>query len=124
MKCQKSRSIILVLSLLGPVIAFSQSTYFQQGSKENILLERLEIKAQKDTVLNFSFIKPFNRKWWVNRLEAIKSDSIPVSLTPVDKYNIDRSLLNNLEWVTRDKETDAEQKGFVEHLLQNPCESY
>ena len=86
MKWQNIKSYILPVILLGPSLAFGQSTYFNQGTKENILLERLEIKAQKDTVLNFSFIKPFNRKWWVNRLELIKADSIPVSLTSIDKY--------------------------------------
>ena len=121
MKWQKTRSCILFILLLGPALAFSQSTYFQQGSKENILLERLEIKAQKDTVLNFSFIKPFNRKWWVNRLEAIKADSIPVSLTPIDKYNIDRSLLNNLEWVTRDKENMKSKKDLWNTFYKTPA---
>ncbi len=121
MKWQKTRSYIFLFFLLGPAIAFSQSVYFQQGSKENILLERLEIKAQKDTVLNFSFVKPFNRKWWVNRLEAIKADSIPVSLTPVDKYNIDRSLLNNLEWVTRDKETMMSKKDLWNTFYKTPA---
>jgi hypothetical protein len=112
---------MLILILAGPSFAFSQSVYFQQGSKENILLERLEIKAQKDTVLNFSFVKPFNRKWWVNRLEAIKADSMPVSLTPVDKYNIDRSLLNNLEWVTRDKETMKSKKDLWNTFYKTPA---
>ena len=121
MKRQKTRFLIAFIFLLGPALAFSQSTYFQQGSKENILLERLEIKAQKDTVLNFSFIKPFNRKWWVNRLEAIKSDSIPVSLTPIDKYNIDRSLLNNMEWVTRDKETMQSKKDLWNTFYKTPA---
>ena len=121
MKWQKTKSRIFLILLLGPALAFSQSTYFQQGSKENILLERLEIKAQKDTVLNFSFIKPFNRKWWVNRLEAIKADSIPVSLTPIDKYNIDRSLLNNMEWVTRDKENMKSKKNLWNTFYKTPA---
>ena len=121
MKWQKTKSCIFLILLLGPALAFCQSTYFQQGSKENILLERLEIKAQKDTVLNFSFIRPFNRKWWVNRLEAIKADSIAVSLTPVDKYNIDRSLLNNLEWVTRDKENMKSKKDLWNTFYKTPA---
>lgn len=107
--------------LYAPSVASAQSSYFQQGSKENILLERLEIKAQKDTVLNFSHIKPFNRKWWVNRLEAIKADSIPVSITPIDKYNIDRSLMNNLEWVTRGKEELQSKKSLWNTFFKTPA---
>jgi len=122
MKWQNIKSYILPVILLGPLLAFGQSTYFNQGTKENILLERLEIKAQTDTVLNFSFIKPFNRKWWVNRLELIKADSIPVSLTPIDKYNIDRSLLNNLEWVTQDKEEFKSKKSLWNTFYKTPAD--
>ena len=100
---------------------FSQSNYIPQGSKEYILLDRLEIKAQKDTVLNFSNIKPFNRKWWVNRLEAIRADSIPVDLTSIDKYNIDRALLNNLEWVTTDKSEFKSKKSLWNTFYKTPA---
>jgi hypothetical protein len=100
---------------------FSQSNYIPQGSKEYILLDRLEIKAQKDTVLNFSNIKPFNRKWWVNRLEAIRADSIPVNLTSIDKYNIDRALLNNLEWVTTDKSAFQSKKSLWNTFYKTPA---
>jgi hypothetical protein len=100
---------------------FSQSNYIPQGSKEYILLDRLEIKAQKDTVLNFSHIKPFNRKWWVNRLEAIRADSIPVNLTSIDKYNIDRALLNNLEWVTTDKSEFKSKKSLWNTFYKTPA---
>ncbi|HSF44704.1 MAG TPA: hypothetical protein VLA58_01795 [Chitinophagaceae bacterium] len=100
---------------------FSQSNYIPQGSKEYILLDRLEIKAQKDTVLNFSHIKPFNRKWWVNRLEAIRADSIPVELTSIDKYNIDRALLNNLEWVTTDKSEFKSKKSLWNTFYKTPA---
>jgi hypothetical protein len=100
---------------------FSQSNYIPQGSKEYILLDRLEIKAQKDTVLNFSHIKPFNRKWWVNRLEAIRADSIPVNLTSIDRYNIDRALLNNLEWVTTDKSEFKSKKNLWNTFYKTPA---
>lgn len=99
----------------------AQSNYIPQGSKEYILLDRLEIKAQKDTVLNFSHIKPFNRKWWVNRLEAIRADSIPVSLTSIDQYNIQRALLNNLEWVTTDKAEFQSKKSLWNTFFKTPA---
>jgi hypothetical protein len=55
--------------IIVPFLLKAQSTFIQQGSKEYILLERLEIKMQRDSMLNFSFLKPFNRKWWVEGLE-------------------------------------------------------
>ncbi|HYM92863.1 MAG TPA: hypothetical protein VET23_01900, partial [Chitinophagaceae bacterium] len=52
-----------LIFLFFPFLANSQSTFLSPGDKANILLERLEIKAQKDSILNFSKIKPFNRKY-------------------------------------------------------------
>jgi hypothetical protein len=112
---------VLLLLQITTKSLFSQSNYIPQGSKEYILLDRLEIKAQKDTVLNFSNIKPFNRKWWVNRLEAIRADSIPVNLTSIDKYNIDRALLNNLEWVTTDKSEFKSKKNLWNTFYKTPA---
>jgi hypothetical protein len=112
------------LRLLFFVVPFSvngQSTYFQQGSKENILLERLEIKAQKDTVLNFSFIKPFNRKWWIKAIERLEEDAEPLKLSKVDKYNIQRSKLNNLEWVSGDKSAFASKKSLWNTFYKTPA---
>jgi hypothetical protein len=121
MKFHFQGSLTILLLLSTPVLLQAQSTYFQQGSKENILLERLEIKAQKDTVLNFSFIKPYNRRWWVNRLEAIQKDSIPVDLTPIDAYNLKRSLMNNLEWVRGDKTQLQSKKTLWNTFFKTPA---
>jgi hypothetical protein len=112
---------LFIILLLASEMVSAQSNYIQQGSKEYILLDRLEIKAQKDTVLNFSYIKPFNRKWWVNRLEAIRADSIPVNLTSIDKYNIQRALLNNLEWVTTDKAEFQSKKSLWNTFYKTPA---
>ncbi len=97
------KTIVRLIFFVGPLFAAGQSTYFQQGSKEYILLDRLEIKSQRDSLLNFSFNKPFNRKWWVNSLEDIQVDA-DFDLTKVDQYNLERSLMNNSEWVTGDKQ--------------------
>src|SRR5829696_8705902 len=57
------------LSFFLPVVASSQTTYLPQGARENILLERLEIKAGTDSILNFSKTKPFSRKQFVPAIE-------------------------------------------------------
>lgn len=111
-----------LLLFLAPAVARSQSVFLQQGSKENILLERLEIKAQKDTVLNFSFLKPYNRKWWANRLQAIKADSVHIDgLTEIDRYNIDRALMNNMEWVNSGKENLQSRKSLWNTFYKTPA---
>ena len=61
----------LLILILCPVFAFSQTTYLPQGDKANILLERLEILAQNDSVLNFSKTKPFSRQKYV--VNGVKS---------------------------------------------------
>jgi len=116
----KTASIILLF--VAPVTLFGQSAYFQQGSKENILLERLEIKAQKDTALNFSFIKPFNRKWWINAIERIEEDPDPLKLTRVDLYNMQRSKMNSMEWVTGDKSTLQSKKSLWKTFYTTPAD--
>ena len=65
---QFKETLVRLLFLLLPVAAFSQTTYLPQDARENILLERLEIKLQKDSVLNFSKNKPFSRKQVVSSL--------------------------------------------------------
>jgi hypothetical protein len=115
------KTTLRLLFFIIPFSATAQSTYFQQGSKENILLERLEIKAQKDTVLNFSFIKPFNRKWWIKAIERLEEDLEPLKLSRVDKYNIERSKMNNLEWVSGDKSAFASKKALWNTFYKTPA---
>ena len=115
------KTTLRLLFFIAPFTGTAQSTYFQQGSKENILLERLEIKAQKDTVLNFSFIKPFNRKWWIGAIERLEQDAEPLKLSRVDKYNIERSKMNNLEFVSGDKSALVSKKALWNTFYKTPA---
>ena len=115
------KTTLRLLFFILPFTVTGQSTYFQQGSKENILLERLEIKAQKDTVLNFSFIKPFNRKWWIGAIERLELDAEPLKLSRVDKYNIERSKMNNLEFVSGDKSALVSKKPLWNTFYKTPA---
>jgi hypothetical protein len=51
---QFKQTLARLLFILFPVFAVSQTTYLPQGDKANIILERLEILGQKDSILNFS----------------------------------------------------------------------
>lgn len=110
------KSLTKLLIFICPVYATAQSTYLTQGSKDNHFVERMEIKQQKNTHLNFSTVKPFNRKYIVEQAEFIDSarlgyvdtltgrDKYPEwmdqALTSIDEYNLQRFLMNNTEWVT------------------------
>jgi hypothetical protein len=63
----KTLAVISIFALPLPLLA--QSSLFQQGAKDYFLLNRLEIKMQRDSALNFSVLKPYNRKWWVGALD-------------------------------------------------------
>jgi len=104
-----------------PFIANGQASNFQQGSKETILLERLEIKYQKDSVLNYSQFRNFNRKWWAKRLQEIRVDTLKKDITPIDRYNIERSLMNNIEWVEGDHSQFLSKKKFIKGLYTSPA---
>jgi hypothetical protein len=113
------KSFTKLLIFICPAFASAQSTYLTQGSKDIHFVDRLEIKQQKNTHLNFSTLRPFNRKDIVRQAEFIDSarlgysDSVGVdkykewydqALTPVDEYNLQHFLMNNSEWVTVPKE--------------------
>jgi hypothetical protein len=92
----KTLAVISIFVLPVPVLA--QSSLFQQGTKDYFMLNRLEIKMQRDSGLNFSVLKQYNRKWWVGALDRATDSSSPVVLSAVDRYNIHRARLNNREW--------------------------
>ncbi len=96
------KSVRTLVFLLMPFISFSQSSYLPLGSKDYQLLDRLEIKTGNPN-LNFSTIKPYNRRLVTKEVEAIDSmyaagDSASYHLTETDKYNIQSFLMNNSEW--------------------------
>lgn len=88
--------------LLLPLASFSQSSYLPLGSKEYKLLDRLEIKTGNPN-LNYSTIKPYNRRLITKEVEDIDSayaagDSASWNLTAIDRYNMQSLLMNNSEW--------------------------
>ncbi len=113
------KSLVKLLFFVCPAFATAQSTYLNQGTKETHFVDRMEIKQQTNTDLNFSALRPFNRKAVVRQTEFLDSarmgyaDSTgqdkykewtDLDLSPVDEYNIHSFLMNNTEWVTVPKE--------------------
>ena len=100
-----NKTIVCLLLLVFPGIAFAQSTYLPQGSKHQPLLDRLEILLQSNNDLNLSTTRPLSRRFAVRAAE--EADSLHRAggklLTPVDAYNLQSLLMNNSEWVTGDK---------------------
>jgi hypothetical protein len=117
---QVIKSLPAALLATIPFIAYAQSSYLPSGSRDLILLERLEIKAQRDSVLNFSHIRPFNRKWWVQSLDRLEGDSASLGLTRTDLLNIRRARMNNLEWVGGDKSGYRSKRPVLKSFFPTP----
>jgi hypothetical protein len=109
------KRLIKLVVFICPVTAVAQSTYLNEGAKESRFIERLEIKQQTNTNLNFSTLKPFNRRDIVREAGFLDSarmryaDSTgndrykmwtDLNLSAVDEYNMRSLLMNNSEWVT------------------------
>ncbi|TMI70791.1 MAG: hypothetical protein E6H09_15275 [Bacteroidetes bacterium] len=123
--------------------AFSQSTYLPQGDKANIVLERMEIKLQKDSILNFSKTRPFSRQDVVGAIEQyyklfplpdtslnrgnqnIVEDIIVDSrFSRIDYYNMQRVMINNLEWVKADLPSYHSKKPIWKAFYKTPANLY
>lgn len=115
---QYNQTLLRLAILLLPFAANTQTTYLPQGAKENILIERLEIKAGTDSILNFSKLKPYSRKQIIPHLSRI--DSI-VSLSKVDEYNRYTAMLSNLEWASGNRTDYLSKKPWGKSFYQSPA---
>ena len=122
------KSLLKLFIFIFPVNVAAQSTYLNQGARETHFIDRMEIKQQKNTDLNFSALRPFNRKYIVQEVQFLDSarlgyrDSTGVDkykewtdldLTSVDEYNLQSLLMNNSEWVTVPKENFLSKKPLL-----------
>jgi hypothetical protein len=127
------KSFFKFLVFILPVGATAQSTYLNQGSNDALFIDRMEIKQQKNTDLNFSTLRPFNRKTIVTEATFLDSarlgykDSTGVdkykewtdlNLTTVDEYNLNRLMMNNSEWVTVPKENFMSVKPLFKYFYK------
>lgn len=123
------KSLFKLAFFVCPAFATAQSTYLYQGSKDAHFVERIEIKQQTNTDLNFSTLRPYNRRYIVRQAEFLDSarlgyaDSLTgvdkyrewtdLDLTPVDEYNLQHFLMNNSEWVSVPKNEFLSKKPFL-----------
>ena len=113
------KTFIKLIAFVLPAMATAQSTYLTQGDKAYHFIDRLEIKQQRNTDLNFSTVKPYSRKFIIQQAAFLDSarmlnqDSAGnnknngwknITLTKIDEYNMRSLLMNNSEWVTVPRE--------------------
>ncbi len=128
------KSLSKLLFFICPVFVTAQSTYLNQGTKDIHFVDRLEIKQQTNTDLNFSTLRPFSRKFIVRQAEFIDSARMGYteSLTNVDKYktwnnqdlsetdeyNLHSFLMNNSEWVSVPRQDFMSKKPILKSLYK------
>lgn len=99
------KTVVPLSFLLFPISLLAQSTYLPQGTKHQVLLDRLEILLQSNDDLNLSTVKPLSRKIAVRAAEY--ADSVQKAtgghlLSRIDEYNLRSLFMNNSEWVSGD----------------------
>lgn len=118
---QFKQTLLSSLFLLILVTAQAQTTYLPQEAKENILLERLEIKLGRDSVLNFSKNKPFSRKQYIGHLSRLDSTILS---SASDRYNWYSAMVNNMEWAQGARADYASKKPLGKTFYQTPANFY
>lgn len=125
------KTLFKLLVFICPFFATAQSTYLPQGDKGYQFIDRLEIKQQTNTDLNYSTLKPYSRKFIVREVEYLdsvrKAESSGVNtglkvypnLTKIDEYNMNGLLMNNTEWVTGPKESFMSRKPVLKSFYKN-----
>jgi hypothetical protein len=117
---QYKQTLLKTVLLLLPFAAFSQTTYLPQGAKENILLERMEIKLGTDSILNFSKTKPYSRQMMIPRLSRLDS----AQLTKVDQYNLYTAMLSNLEYASGSRNRYMSKRPILKSFYETPGNLY
>ncbi|HLG40144.1 MAG TPA: hypothetical protein VI461_10770, partial [Chitinophagaceae bacterium] len=116
--------LFLLILFLFPFAATSQTTYLPRGDKANILLERLEIKEQTDSVLNFSKTRPFSRRHMIDEVDHYTIQP-GVKLSKVDAHNVRSLYMNNLEWVPEaDRSNFNSKKPIWKSFYKSPANLY
>jgi len=93
---------------LSSAFTYAQTTYLPLGDKQEILLDRLEIKAQKDSVFNFSKTKPYSREAYVEEVRRMldNTDSALDNVTNEDVYYMESLVKNNIAWLPENMRDD------------------
>ncbi len=123
------KQLLGVVLLSGFCLAsHAQTDNIELHDKQTRLINRLDIKLRGDSVMQFTTVKPFDRKRMTERIELIDSlDKLGLlddALTNVDRYNIRSMLMNNSEWTQNYYDSFKVDKPFLKKLFRTPAHLY
>ena len=116
--------LFIIATLFISSQSLSQNTYLSQGAKENILIERLEILGQNDSILNFSKAKPWNRLQVVRGALSFKQNHPNISLSKTDEYNLHSLYRNNIEYLSAEQRDSIKSKKALGKFYRTPANLY
>jgi len=121
---------LLAASCLLSVSSFAQSSFLPQGSQFDHFLDRMEILQQTDPELNITTDHPISRRSAV-RIATI-ADSLyhfyPYDdiyhITKVDRQALSALLMNNIEWVTGNKDSFVSKRPWLHTFYKDKANFY
>ena len=122
---QIKETLVRLTFILFPIACFSQTTYLPKDDKAYNLLDRLEIKAQTDSILNFSKTKLQSRINALNGVNDYVKRFGKSSLSNIDLYNLDEFYKNNLEFLSpEDRQKYISKKPIAKNFYKTPANLY
>jgi hypothetical protein len=126
---QFKQTLVRLFLIFSPLAASAQTTFLPQGDKANILLDRLEVKQLLQPVADNKIYpvsytmtnRPYSRK--LVTTYANELDSLNVALSKVDRYNLARLQMNNIEWA-RNPERFTSKKPILKAFYKTPANLY
>lgn len=121
-------SLILTVVLFLSSKIYAQTDYIELYDKQTHFIDRMDIKLRGDSVLQFTTVKPFDRKRITERIEKIdsldKEGMLTDVLTDIDRYNIKSLLTNNSEWTENYYDSFDTRKPILKYFFKNPSHLY
>jgi hypothetical protein len=117
------KSALVFVFLFKIIISPAQSTFLPNSSREYHLLDRLDIKNIDSGTFSLFSTKPTFRNTAVKYIESLdssKQEKIKIeyyNLSDVDRYNMDKLLMNNSEWLSTPTKKYNSKKAFLSNFF-------
>jgi hypothetical protein len=118
------KNVFKFLIFVFPFPISAQSTYFQQDAKDYHFIDRMEIMEQKNTDLNFSSLKPYNRKYVLQETALLDSNGHLANLSKPDQYNLLSLYMNNNEWYYGNPSPFISKNPVLKTFYKNQSNAY
>jgi hypothetical protein len=110
-----------LLIFIFPLQSNAQSTYLPKGSLEYEYLDRVEILNGNNSSINFSTVKPYNRKSIMDQFFFSDSNTNKILIISEEELKLKK---NNLEWLGKEAKYYTSKKSLFHTFYKNPASFY